>query len=66
MKNKRYFVSFSFIGKFDNTLFANAVIESNGINFNLTEEIQKQNPEYKNLIILYFKELKPGEFENVK
>ena len=66
MKNRRYFVSYSYDGKFGKSSFGNAVFTKNGIGFDFQEEIKKKDAELKGVVILFFTELKQGEFEDVK
>lgn len=63
MMNKRYFVSYSYEGSFNKTCFGNAVFTKRGLGFDFQEELKKQDPELKGVVMLFFTELKTGEFE---
>lgn len=66
MKIKRYFVSYAYNGKFGNQVFGNAVFTKGGIGFDFQQEIEKKNPDMKNIVIIFFTELRTGDFEDVK
>jgi len=65
-KSRRYFVSYSYGSKFGNSVFGNATFTKSGINFDFQGEIEKKNPDMKNVVILFFTELKFWEFEDAK
>ncbi len=66
MKNRRYFVSYAYKDKFGNSLFGNAAFTNDRIGFDFQEELKKKDPELKGVVILFFKELRSGEFEDAK
>ncbi len=70
-RTRRYFISFMFFKKDETHAYGSTVVTTNKLGWNIQDDIKtiiiKEQKEFiDKLILLNFKELKPGEFEDVK